>query len=117
MRLRRPCIRLGILCALPFVLALLCLVNIEGGQAAQRFAQPEACARSPRNVSYTIDVRLDHTARTLNGRETIRWRNISSRPTAELQFHLYWNAWRNLESTWLRERKLAGNFTPPRADA
>ena len=34
----------------------------------------------------------------------IRWRNISAKPTSELQFHLYWNAWRNADSTWLRER-------------
>ena len=45
---------------------------------------------------------------TIRGRETIRWRNITDQPTNELQFHLYWNAWRDAESTWLRERRLAG---------
>ena len=83
----------------------------------QRFDQPEPGARSPRNASYDIDVRLDHAARTLIGRETIAWRNISSQPASELQFHLYWNAWRNAESTWLRERRLAGTLAPPRDDA
>jgi hypothetical protein len=73
-------------------------------------------ARSPRNAGYEIDVRLDHSARTLRGRQTIRWRNTSTRPTSELQFHLYWNAWRNADSTWLRERKMTRNFTPPRTD-
>ena len=68
----------------------------------------EQAVRSPRNANYDIDVRLDHAARTLTGRDTIRWRNITSRPTPELQFHLYWNAWRNNDSTWLRERKLTG---------
>ena len=72
----------------------------------------EQAARSPRNASYDIDVRLDHAARTLAGRATIRWRNISSRPATELQFHLYWNAWRNNDSTWLRERKLTGARDP-----
>ncbi len=71
--------------------------------------QPHEGARSPRNASYSIDVRLDHLNRTLHGRETIRWRNISNQPTSELQFHLYWNAWRDTSSTWLRERRLAGN--------
>ena len=56
-------------------------------------------------------MRLDHAARTLRGRETIRWRNISATPTSELQFHLYWNAWRDAESTWLRERHLVGTST------
>ncbi len=66
-------------------------------------------ARSPRNASYTIDVRLDPESRTLTGREILTWRNISSTETSELRFHLYYNAWRNSESTWLRERALAGN--------
>ena len=71
--------------ALAFVLSLSCLVSVEGRQArAQSFDQPEAGARSPRNANYEIDVRLDHAARTLTGRETIRWRNISSHPTNEL---------------------------------
>ena len=42
--------------------------------------------------------------------ETIRWRNITGQPTSELQFHLYWNAWRDAESTWLRERRIAGLY-------
>ncbi|MBI2186215.1 MAG: M1 family metallopeptidase [Acidobacteria bacterium] len=95
---------------------LLCLIDVEALQV-QQSDQPVPGARSPRNANYDIDVTLDHAARRLTGRETIRWRNISANPTAELQFHLYWNAWRDQESTWLRERRLAGTFTRPRADA
>jgi len=99
-------------------LLLVGLVGVEARQAGvQRFDRPQPGARSPRNANYDIDVTLDHAARSLTGRETIRWRNISANPTSELQFHLYWNAWRNLDSTWLRERRLAGDSTPPRADA
>jgi hypothetical protein len=94
------------------------LIGVEAQQpSVQRFDRPQAGARSPRNANYDIEVTLDHGARSLNGRETIRWRNISVNSTAELQFHLYWNAWRNADSTWLRERRLAGNVTPPRSDA
>src|SRR6185436_12605783 len=74
-------------------------------------------AESPRNANYEIDARLDEAAKTIHGKETIRWRNITNLPTNELQFHLYWNAWRDIESTWLRERRIAGLFTPPQADA
>ena len=74
-----------------------------------------ATPRSPRNANYSIDVSLDHAARTLTGSEVIGWRNISARPTSELQLHLYWNAWRDRHSTWLRERRLAGG-TMPRGD-
>ncbi len=117
----------------PVPVVLLCLIaglSAQGPSTAlragvQKFdqapalsgAEGESGARSPRNANYDIEVRLDHAARTLTGRETIRWRNISANPTRELQFHLYWNAWRNADSTWLRERRLAGVTTPPRADA
>lgn len=101
-----------------WLLVLACPMGLSARQAGtQRFDQPQPGARSPRNASYDIDVALDHAARTLKGRETIRWRNISANPASELQFHLYWNAWRNPESTWLRERRLAGTSRTPRTDA
>jgi aminopeptidase N len=93
-------------------------MEAEGRQSpVQSFDQPDPNGLSPHNASYQIDVRLDHAARTLSGREIIRWRNISSRQATGLQFHLYWNAWRDLESTFMRERRLAPGFTPPRDDA
>ncbi len=88
------------------------------GQAGvQSFAQPVPGALSPRNASYAITARLIPEARAIRGRAVITWRNTSSRPTNELQFHLYWNAWRDADSTWLRERRLAGTYTEPRPDA
>jgi len=75
--------------------------------AADRSA-PLPGALSPRNANYSIDVRLDHASRTLTGREVITWRNISANATSELRFHLYYNAWKNAQSTWLREGRLAG---------
>ena len=74
---------------------------------------------SPRNANYDIDVALDPAARTLTGRETLTWRNISPNATSELQFHLYYNAWRNSRSTWMRERLLgrgAALHNRPEAD-
>lgn len=74
--------------------ALLCVAGAAG-------AQPEP--RSPRNANYTISVSLDTRTRTLAATETIAWRNITKNPTSELQFHLYWNAWVDRNSTWMRE--------------
>ncbi|MDH3743695.1 MAG: M1 family metallopeptidase [Acidobacteriota bacterium] len=65
-------------------------------------------ALSPRNANYSIDVRLDPEARFLEGRQVVQWRNIQQQPTAELRFHVYWNAWRNNESTWMREDRFRG---------
>jgi hypothetical protein len=66
--------------------------------------------RSPRNANYTIVARLDAAHRTITASEQIVWRNITNRATGELQFHLYWNAWKNLQSTFLRERALSSRI-------
>lgn len=85
-------------------------------EAASAIAAP-ANGQSPRNANYDIEARLDEGAKTIRGKETIRWRNITSEATTELQFHLYWNAWRDAESTWLRERRIAGLYRAPQPDA
>jgi hypothetical protein len=72
---------------------------------------------SPRNANYVIDARLNAAARTIEGQETVTWRNITTRPVTELQFHLYWNAWRDSRSTWMREAAVAGRtYSSVRAD-
>lgn len=76
-----------------------------------------SAALSPRNASYRISARLDADARTIAGDEVITWRNISNRPATSLQFHLYYNAWRNTESSWMRERILGGNIALARRPA
>ena len=68
-------------------------------------AQP----RSPRNASYTITARLDPGSRTLKGEQLVTWRNVSTVTVNNLRFHLYYNAWRNTRSTWLRESLLSGD--------
>jgi len=85
-------IRVALVCVLP-----------GGALAAQG---QESAALSPRNASYDIKVRLDPVEKTLTGTEIITWRNVQPVPASELQFHLYWNAWKNNQSTWLRETLL-----------
>jgi hypothetical protein len=63
-------------------------------------------ARSPRNANYSINARLDPATRTITGSEVLTWRNIARAPAPQLRFHLYYNAWRNTDSTWMRERRL-----------
>ena len=69
---------------------------------------PAAAVRSARNASYAITVRLDPASRTLKGDELLTWRNITTAPASALRFHLYYNAWRNSGSTWMREHALTG---------
>ncbi len=78
----------------------------RGAVEAVELAAPPPGARSPRNASYTITARLDPATRTITGSEVLTWRNISRVPATDLRFHLYYNAWRNTESTWMRERRL-----------
>ena len=75
-------------------------------------SSPVPAAASParvstRNANYSIDVELDPATRTLQGREVLTWRNITTQPATELQFHLYYNAWTNDRSTWMGERALS----------
>ncbi len=71
---------------------------------------------SPRNASYTIAARLDPATRTITGSEVITWRNITAKPATDLQFHLYWNAWKNARSTFMRERALGSTGLGPAVD-
>src|SRR3954447_7070453 len=83
-------------------LLVVCTLLASAGLAVPAAAQSSA-PLSPRNANYQIDVRLDPRARTLRASETITWRNITRTATNELQFHLYWNAWVDHGSTWMRE--------------
>ena len=72
---------------------------------------PPPGARSPRNASYAIAARLDPESHTIAGEERIAWRNVASVPASTLQFHLYYNAWRNTRSSWMGER-MTGSGPP-----
>lgn len=83
--------------------AFLSLAFTAAGSAAQ---EPERL--SARNANYTVEVRLDPKLKMLEGREVVEWRNDTEVPARELWFHLYWNAWKNDRSTWMREAALRG---------
>ena len=82
-----------------------------GPTASTVTAQPAVATEnaSSRIASYDIEARLDPAARTIKGIQTLTWRNATSVAASSLQFHLYYNAWRNTNSTWMREQHLAGN--------
>ena len=71
---------------------------------------PKPEARGATDVAnYDIDVTLDPAARTLTGSEVITWRNTGEIPAYSLRLHMYWNAFRNTRSTWMKQRQLAGS--------
>jgi hypothetical protein len=77
---------------------------------------PPVAAVSPRTASYDIDVTLDPATRTLTGSELITWQNQGSVAAYSIRLHLYWNAFRNTNSTWLKQRALAGDTPFANAD-
>ena len=59
--------------------------------------------KSIRVANYDINVSLNTQTKTLMGNETLTWTNKTSRPTKELQFHLYLNAFKDENSTFMKE--------------
>src|SRR5690349_18690193 len=70
---------------------------------------------APQTANYDIDVTLDPATRTLTGREVITWMNPGQVAAYSIRLHLYWNAFRNTNSTWLKQRAVTGDT--PFADA
>ncbi len=58
---------------------------------------------SERRVAYRMDVTLDPEQKTVAGTERVTWRNPDTVPVDELQFHLYLNAFRSENSTFMKE--------------
>jgi len=77
-----------------FSVCLIALVLVHNGNAQH----------SDRRVSYVLDVSLDSEARTLESTGKMVWRNPDAVPVDTLQFHLYLNAFRDEQSTFMRER-------------
>ena len=76
---------------LVFILSLLlCSLNAE-----QVFCKQIA--------NYTMDLTLDTEKNIINCKEVLSWLNDTEYPTDELWFHLYWNAFQNNMSTFMKE--------------
>ena len=89
-----PRMKTLIVCALSLALLTVCL-------NAQQVIFPQPL--SPRIANYSIAVSLDAVKKTLKGKETLVWRNISKDRVGELRFHLYLNAFKDAKSTFMKE--------------
>lgn len=63
---------------------------------------------SPRNANYTMEVQYDPDTKRIEGHQVLRWTNVTEHPTSELRYHLYYNAWRNDDSSFLRRSREGG---------
>jgi hypothetical protein len=88
------------------LVALLMMVAAVGLAAGPRTWTTEKWfekAKSPRIANYRIEATLDFEHKTLEGRETITWRNTGTAPTQELPLHLYLNAFKGPQSLYVKE--------------
>src|SRR5271169_1783357 len=78
--------------------------SLSAAALALGLALPAAALEAPRKiVDYDIRVSLDPGTKLVEGAETLKWTNPADVPVGELRFHLYWNAFRNDRSTFLKE--------------
>lgn len=74
---------------------------------------------SERIANYKIGVKLDTEKKTLTGKQILTWRNTSNDQLTELRFHLYLNAFKDAESTFMKESdggRLRSNVMDKTAD-
>jgi hypothetical protein len=67
----------------------------------QIFAQKQPL--SNRIANYDIDVKLDVSKKMLTGKQTLYWTNNSTDHITELHFHAYLNAFKDKNSTFMKE--------------
>lgn len=63
---------------------------------------------SDRVVDYRIEATLDPVAHTVDGRQTLTWRNRSQQTVRSVYLHLYMNAFKDAGSTYFTEQRAAG---------
>src|SRR3954454_24997620 len=54
-------------------------------------------------VQYKMDARLDAQAKTVKGHLVLTWKNHTADAIPDVQFHLYLNAFKNSQSTFMHE--------------
>ncbi len=63
-------------------------------------------------VRYKMSARLDPTKKQIKGHYTLSWWNHTEDSVPDLYFHLYLNAFKNADSTFLRESLLGAGLGP-----
>jgi hypothetical protein len=87
------------------VVAWLCIPSFAQSPVVERVVKLPPLDHPAIITRYSIDVGLDAEARQLVGKEKLIWLNDSRDEIRELQFHLYLNAFKNADSTYMVEAK------------
>ncbi len=82
-----------------FFLSFILLDMLQASAQQSIFPQP----LSDRIASYDMNVKLDPVKKLVTGDETLYWKNSSNDKINNLEFHLYLNAFKNTNSTFIKE--------------
>jgi len=66
---------------------------------------------SPKTANYNMDVTLDVATKKLHGMTQLTWTNPSADTVDYLLFHIYYNAFKNSNSTFMKERGVPSFLT------
>jgi hypothetical protein len=77
------------------VLLLACVLLLSTAGTAKFIPDPI--------VRYRIDARLNPAEQTIKGHQVIQWRNHSDDSITDLQFHLYLNAFKNNQTSYMTD--------------
>jgi hypothetical protein len=77
------------------VLLLACVLLLSTAGTAKFIPNPI--------VRYRIDARLNPAEQTIKGHQVIQWRNHSDDSITDLQFHLYLNAFKNNQTSYMTD--------------
>ena len=83
---------------------LLLAVGAAGPMLRSQTYQPQI---SNPIVRYRMTARLDPATKTVKGHYTLTWWNHTEESIPDLYFHLYLNAFKNIDSTFMRERSIS----------
>lgn len=91
--------RLSIILIFAMLLSNLSLLGVQNSPAAKKI------------VHYKMDITLDTEKKEIVGEEQLTWLNNSDREVHELYFHLYLNAFKNNQSTFIQEGTQFGGWS------
>ena len=84
---------------LPIVVCLACVLPANAQKTI--FEEP----LSNRIASYNISAKLDTDKKTITAKQTLTWVNNADMAVSELHFHAYMNAFKNNQSTLMKEKR------------
>jgi hypothetical protein len=93
-----------------FILGMLTAALVLGASVGRPAQEPEPAPGAP-GLRYEIWVELDAAGKMLLGKEELVWTNPTKDAVPDMLLHLYWNAFKNEDSAFIREAAAESMFS------